>query len=158
MNGRHEAPSLPIDKDRAFAPQRLCNKRGRVARAGNGGGMKLDELGVGDHRACARRHGHALALRLHRIGGHGKKLPDATRRQHCRARMDAEHMAVCVMGVNTCNTLVHLDQFKGRIAFQHGDRGRSAHSSNQGFHDRLARAVAAHPHDAAMAMGRLAPQ
>ena len=71
MHRRHEALAILIDQHRAFAAQRLGGQRRRIAPDGDGGGMKLDEFGIGDHRPGARRHAQAFAARFQRIGGDG---------------------------------------------------------------------------------------
>ena len=50
------------------------------------GGVELDELGIADHRAGARRHGQPATGRLVGVGGDGVEVADAAGGEHHGAR------------------------------------------------------------------------
>ena len=124
------------------------------------GGMKLHEFGVGDHRARPCRHGDALTPRLPRIGGHGEQLTHTARRKHDRTRLDEQRLRCrCRMGrprEDPGSPSVFDGKFMGRQSFHHADGGAGAHGGDKRLHDRLARLIALHMDDAAVAMRRLA--
>ena len=65
----HEAFAVRVDEACAFAAQGFGEKKARGADDVKSGGMKLDELDVGDVRAGAPGHGYAVAGRDIGIGG-----------------------------------------------------------------------------------------
>ena len=77
MNSRHEAAAGFVDQRGAFAAQRFGGERRGIAADGDGGGMELHELRIGDQRAGARRHAQTFAARFQRIGGDGVERAEA---------------------------------------------------------------------------------
>ena len=59
MDGGHEAVAVGVEEDRAFSAERFGNEEGAVV-ADQGGGMKLDELGIAQD--CAGTSGEAQAV------------------------------------------------------------------------------------------------
>ena len=122
------------------------------------GRMELDELGVGDHGAGARRSGQPAPLGLARIGGDRIEPAEAARGQHHGAGRDGDRLGVFsrrprrdagdIAAVG--QEIVHDD------AFKHADRRRLAHGRDQRGHDLGAGPVALDPHDAAARVRGLA--
>ena len=83
---QHEALARLVDQHRAFAAQRFGRERRRIAADHDRGRVELDEFGIGDDGAGARRDRKPEPARLGRIGGHRIEMADAAGREHDRAR------------------------------------------------------------------------
>ena len=66
-----------VDQGRAFAAQGFRGERRGIAADGDRGRMELDEFGIGDHGAGARRHAEAFAAGFRRIGRDGVERAQA---------------------------------------------------------------------------------
>ena len=86
MKTPHEAIAVAIDKMRSLAAHRFTNEH--APRTGNiqRGGVKLEELKIGEFRARAPRHGHAVAGGNFRVGGFAEHLPCSAGSKHSGAR------------------------------------------------------------------------
>ncbi len=75
-------------------PERLGRQRRGIAADIDGGRVELHEFRVGDQRARARGHGHALGDRGGRIGGDGEQPARAAGGEHDFVRFDHQIFAV----------------------------------------------------------------
>ena len=162
IDARHEALALRVDEDRAFAAQCLRGERGRVGTNVDRCRMELDELGIADDRAGARRHGDRFTARVRRVGRHGIKRADAAGREHDRAGRE-EFIGAVAEGrgahqTHAGNAAIDRYELIGLVAFEHADRWGRAHSCNQRPHDLGARAIAGDMHDTAPGVRRLAAE
>ena len=96
MDGGHEALAQIIDEDSAFAAQRLGGEGRRIGTGRNGGGMELDEFGIGNDSPGTGRHTHGMAAHAGRIGGDGIKAAQAAGGQHGGAGADEDGLGIAV--------------------------------------------------------------
>ncbi len=84
--------------------KRLGGERRRVAADVEHGRVELDEFGVGDHRAGARRHADASPFGLGRVGGDGVEMADAAGGEHDGARRESAAPARRCAGGRRCRS------------------------------------------------------
>ena len=158
MELAHEALAGAVDQRCALAADRFARKRGRIATDVDCGRMELHELGIGDAGAGARRDGETVARGLRRIGGHGVEMADAAGGEHDGGGRELDSMTVVkAERAHAGDAAVLEEQILGLMAFDEPNAWRRPHRLGQRRHDGAAGAVAAHMHDAARAMRRLAP-
>jgi hypothetical protein len=97
MGAGHHRPACGIDEDRALAAHRLADQRllaGGSVGEPQRGRVELDELEVGDDRACPQRQGHAVAGRNRWVCRRCEDLPHAAGGQYHRRGADGTDAVV----------------------------------------------------------------
>ncbi len=113
----HERLAAMIAEQGAVAAQRLGDQEARGAGAGEGGGVKLEELQVGNHRPRAEGQGDPVARRDRGIRGARVELAGASGGQHHRLGLegvsagqpDAAARATLDDQLRDEGTIVHVD-------------------------------------------------
>ena len=139
----HEPPALGVEEDSALAPHGLGNKEGLGLGMEKAGGMKLNELHVGDHGPGPPGHGHPVAGRHIRVGGIKINLAASSGGQHdgvAAKRLDLT--GGFVENVNPHTAILHgVTQLAGcqkihrHVVFQHGDSRMVGDAVHQGALD-----------------------
>jgi hypothetical protein len=155
MQRLHEPVAGAIDQGGALAAQRLGGERGRIAVHRDRGRMELDEFGVGDDRAGARRHHQAVAAGFGRVGGDRIEMADPTGRQHHRARRQSDALPAA-RGDDAADAALIGDELLRRHPGEHANIWSVCDRRNQRRHDGAAGGVALDMHDPPRRMGRLA--
>src|SRR5262249_46955320 len=91
MGFEHEWLAGTVDQNGAVAAQCFTRERSRIVPGRDCGWMKLHELGISEHSACACRDGEPDAASLRRVGGDRIKMADAAGCEHegaCGQRCD----------------------------------------------------------------------
>ena len=155
----HEGAAGPIDQMRAFASQRFCRQRSRVAANIDRGRMELHELRVGDQRAGVIRHGKGVALRGFRIGRDRIKPARSARAQDRLRRAQLKQPAGFFLCQHAGNApIAVLQQCKRLDALNHLDVRGGGYGVGQRLHDGLASKVAGHTGDTRPRVGGLKRQ
>ena len=148
---RHEALPGVVDQDRAVAAHGFGHQRHRTRRPVEGGRVKLDELEIGEYRACTRRQRQSLAEATGRVGTVQKQPADATCGDHDAAGIDHQR-TLRVHGEHALDGIVLDDQAPRLDAFKQGNRRTAAHRCDQCAHDFASGAIAGGVHDPVAAM------
>ncbi len=112
--GGHERPPLGVDQHRALAAQGLAGQGRRVEVDVDGGGVELDELGIGDLSPRQGRQRQALAADGDGIGGDGVEAAQAAGGEDGGRGGDLHQSAA------------HLGQHAAHTTFGVGQQGPSA--------------------------------
>ncbi len=151
----HEPCARPIHQRCAFAPQGFAGQGRGVDIDGDGGGVKLDEFGIGDPGAGQGRQGQALAANGAGVGGDLIEAAEAARGEDCRRRDDLE-LAAGVLGQHATHSargVAQQGQDPGLGADL--DKRRGHCRGGHGAHDLAAGLVALDPGHAGAAVGGL---
>ena len=161
LTGRQQAASVAlfaavaVDQLGPLAAQGLGGQGRGVQPHVDGGGMKLHEFRIADHRAGQRGQRQAFAPRDRRIGRHGIQPADAAGGQDHRRRLDLDQLPAS-LGQHAAHPPVGVaQQGAGAHALADLDVGRGQGGGGHRGHHRAAGLVALHPRDAGPRMGRL---
>ena len=88
MKTLHEAIAIAIDEIRTLPAHRFTDEHSPSTCYVQRGGVKLEELKIGEFRARAPRHGNAVAGGNFRVGGFAEHLPCSAGSKHGCARPD----------------------------------------------------------------------
>ncbi len=151
-----EAAAVPGNQRGAFAAQGFGGQRRRVLAEIERGWVELDEFRIGDDRTGQRRHGHAFAAQVCRVGGHREQAARTTRGQDGDGGIDLDGLAIVFdQGAND-GAFVGRNQAQRMGAFPDLDRRGFQRGRDDGFEDLLAGQVAADAGDAGQGMGGFA--
>ena len=134
MKTLHEAIAVAIDKMRSLAAHRFTNEH--APRTGNiqRGGVKLEELKIGEFRARAPRHGNAITGSNFRVGSFAEHLPCSAGSKHGRARPD-DLQSVARMPAQRAKhapcSIRSAQKVNDKAAIEHANTARRAHAFNQ---------------------------
>ena len=135
----HKAVTFFVYEDRALASNRLRNQEGTRFGMIQAGGMKLDELHVGDARASSPGHRQPVSRGNGRICRVEINFTAAAGGQHNAIAAQSEDLAACLVEhVNAKGTVLagetefaQRDQIHRHVMFQHVDPGMLFKGSHQ---------------------------
>ncbi len=149
----HERLAGLVDQPRALAAQRFRQEKPRRSFDAHHRGMKLDELEIGDARACTRGDGNAVAGGDRRVRRLSKNLTAAACREQRPGRGDAA-FAIAAGERRAAAAAAAHDQAGGERRIHHANAAIGADTRPEQTGDLAARRVAC-MQDAAYAVGRL---
>ena len=158
MKALHEAIAVAIDEVCALAAHRFTDEHAPGTGYVQRGGVKLEELKIGEFRARAPRHGNAVAGGNFRVGGFAEHLPCSAGSKHGCARPD-DLQPVARMPAQRSKhaprSVRSTQKINDKAAIEHANAARRAHAFNQTTRKLIARCITIGMHDPRVMMPTL---